>query len=151
MASIFFIVKVTGSWKYGALSLVAFVAIELILRELYLLYDKHIMFSLNYGLMVLMIVGPLFMLLIKTRWRNGLLVAGALVFFGLALYCRIVDAGSTWPMGTHFLWHAFGMVATSLIFLFVYRLNTFSYIRGNLRETTILPIYDKRFEGREGA
>jgi hypothetical protein len=27
------------------------------------------------------------------------------------------------PMGTHFLWHTFGAVATSSMFVFIYRLN----------------------------
>ncbi|MEO6149735.1 MAG: hypothetical protein ABIN95_13890 [Mucilaginibacter sp.] len=151
-ASIYFIIKVTGKWYYGLASLAAFGLIEFVLHELYLRFDKHIMFSVNYGVMVLMIVLPLVLLLIKTKWRNILLVAGAFVFFGLALYFRIVDTGSTWPMGTHFLWHGFGAVATSMIFLFVYRLNSLSTVTGKLQhEATVLPLYNDGLKGRTGS
>ncbi|RYZ98579.1 MAG: hypothetical protein EOP47_19020 [Sphingobacteriaceae bacterium] len=142
LASVYFITKVTGKWVYGIVALAAFGVTELILHELYLVYDKHIMFSLNYGAMVLMIVLPLFLLLVKTKWRNGWLVGGAFVFFSLALFFRIIDGWGWLPIGTHFLWHTLGAVATSFIFLFIYRLNTFGYIKNTLiEEGRVLKLY----------
>lgn len=142
LASIYFITKVTGKWAYGIISVAAFGAIEFVLHELYLAYDKHIMFSINYGVMVLMIVGPLIMLLVKTKWRNGGLVALSGLFFAMALFFRLIDGWELTPIGTHFLWHTFGAVATSFIFLFIYRLNTVSYMRSVLiEEGRVVPMY----------
>jgi hypothetical protein len=152
-ASIFFIIKVTGRWQWGVAAVVAFGLIELGFRQLYLHYDKHIMFSLNYGVMVSMIVLPLLALLIKTRWRNGWLVGGAFVAFSLALFFRIVDTEALLPMGTHFLWHTFGAIATSLMLLYIYRLHGFNYMKSRLREEArILPLYEnKALEERTGS
>lgn len=147
LASMFFIIKVTGKWQSAIIALVAFGLVEIGLRQLYMVYDKHIMFSINYGVMVMMIVAPLLMLLIKTRWRNGLLVAAAFISFGFALFFRIIDTKALLPMGTHFLWHTFGAIATSLMFLFIYRLNGFTYMKNRVRdlreEAKILPMYNK--------
>jgi hypothetical protein len=144
LASIYFIIRVTGKWYSGVLSLLAFGGIEYILHELYLAYDKHVMFSINYAVMVLMIVGPLVLLLIKTKWRNGSLVAFSGLFFGFALFFRLIDGWKLLPIGTHFLWHTFGAIATSLIFLYIYRLNTVGYIRSMLIEKgRVLAMYGK--------
>ncbi|MBE9584436.1 hypothetical protein IM792_08255 [Mucilaginibacter sp. JRF] len=158
LASMFFIIKVTGKWQSAAVAVAAFGLVELGLKQLYMLYDKHIMFSINYGVMVLMIVVPLLMLLIKTRWRNGSLVAAAFVSFGFALFFRIIDTEALLPMGTHFLWHTFGAIATSFIFLYIYRLNGFTYMKKRLKhlkeEALVLPMYsdkDSDVEERTGS
>lgn len=145
LASMYFIIKVTGKWQSAVIALVAFGAVEVGLRELYMVYDKHIMFSINYGVMVMMIVVPLLILLIKTSWKNGSLVAAAFASFGFALFFRIIDTEALLPMGTHFLWHTFGAIATSFIFLYIYRLNGFTYMKKRLKhlreEARVLPMY----------
>ncbi|GAA4340876.1 hypothetical protein GCM10023149_52660 [Mucilaginibacter gynuensis] len=149
LASVYFLIIATGKRIYGIVALIAFGLIEFGLHQLYLAYDKHIMFSVNYGVMVLMIVLPLLMVLIKTRWRNVWLVAGAFIAFGFALFFRIIDTWAIIPIGTHFLWHTFGAIATSLIFLFIYKLNTFSFRkkRRHGEDALVLPLYNEFDEG----
>ncbi|RYY35520.1 MAG: hypothetical protein EOP46_09760 [Sphingobacteriaceae bacterium] len=152
LASIYFIFRVTGNKFYGFGILVAFAGLELLLQELYYTYDKHVMFTLNYLLMVLMIVGPLLALLIKTRWKNGWLVAGAFTFFGLALFFRLIDTEANLPMGTHFLWHTFGAVATSMIFLFIYKMNSVVLVKQpNHEDAVVLPLYTNEPEVKTGS
>lgn len=123
MASVYFWVKFTGRWIFGVLALVAFVALMSGIHSIFRYHDIQLMISLNYTLMVLMIVLPLFLMLLKTRWHNAWLVILALISFGIAIFCRVEDKYTSWAIGTHFLWHMFGMVATSLMFAFIYGLN----------------------------
>lgn len=124
MASVYFWILVLGRWYYGILALVVFIAAEVISRSAFTIDNVQLMISMNYGIMVLMILLPLILLLIKIKWQNVWLVAGALAAFAVALFFRIADSWAILPMGTHFLWHTFGVVATSLIFLFIYKLNS---------------------------
>jgi hypothetical protein len=81
--------------------------------------------SLNYGTMVLMIVLPLSLLLVKMKGHNAGLVGLSLLAFAFALFFRIADAWQWLTIGTHFLWHTFGCIATMLIFRFIYRLKDY--------------------------
>lgn len=123
MASVYFWIKFTGRWVFGALALVAFLALIFGIRTFFKGHDIQLMISLNYTLMVLMIVLPLFLVLWKMRWHNAWLVITALISFGIAILCRVEDKYTGWAIGTHFLWHTFGMIATSLMFVFIYSLN----------------------------
>lgn len=70
-----------------------------------------------------MIVLPLMLLLWRLHWQNSGLVFGALLAFGIAIGFRVYDKYTTLSIGTHFLWHTFGAIATSLMFVFIYRIN----------------------------
>ncbi|WDF56873.1 hypothetical protein [Mucilaginibacter sp. KACC 22063] len=122
MASVYFWMKVLGKWVYGFLALLIFIGMEFAVRKLFTGYDVQLMISLNYGMMVLMILLPLILLLVKLKGHNAWLVITALLAFGAALFFRVADRWAILPMGTHFLWHTFGSIATSLMFVFIYRL-----------------------------
>lgn len=123
MASIYFWIKFTGRWLFGILALVAFVGLIIGIHSLFRYHDIQLMISLNYTFMVLMIVLPLFLLLWKMQWHNVWLVILALLSFAIAIFCRVDDKYTSLAIGTHFLWHTFGMIATSLMFTFIYRIN----------------------------
>ena len=123
LASVYFWVKFTGKWFFGILALLAFVGMVFGIHAIFQYHDVQLMISLNYTLMVLMIVLPLFLLLWKMKWHNVWLVVLALVSFTVAIICRVEDKYTSWAIGTHFLWHTFGMIATSLMFVFIYRIN----------------------------
>ena len=123
-ASVYFWIKFTGRVVFGALALVLFMASVMGLHSLFPHHDAQLMISLNYTIMVLMIVLPLFLLLWKSAWRNSLLVIVALLSFMMAIAFRVEDQYTSWSIGTHFLWHTFGMIATSLMFVFIYRINS---------------------------
>ena len=123
MASIYFWIKLTGKWFYGLIAFVVFLAIEGGTRFLISgTTNIQLAISLNYSVMVLMILLPLILLLIKTRWENWQTVALALTSFVIAISFRVYDHLTTLSIGTHFLWHAFGVIATALMFRYLYRL-----------------------------
>ena len=71
---------------------------------------------------ILLLVGTLALVLIRTRARHAGWVAAAFVSFGIAWFCRIAD---TWrppllPMGTHWLWHTFGALTTFTLAEYVF-------------------------------
>lgn len=81
--------------------------------------------TLGYGISGLNILIPIILWLIKTKWINVEYVICALISFGLALTFRLLDSSlskldllGTFPMGTHFLWHTFGAVATTLLIIY---------------------------------
>lgn len=122
-ASIYFWIKALGKWRYGVIVLLIFFVIEAIIRNLMLGGKPGLAINLNYATLALMIVVPVFMLLIKTAWKNALLIVLAVLCFVAALFFRIADGWGYLTTGTHFLWHIFGALATSLMLLYVYRLN----------------------------
>ncbi|PAW94920.1 hypothetical protein CKK33_16015 [Mucilaginibacter sp. MD40] len=123
LASVYFWIKFSGRRYVGAITLVVFLALTFGIRKLMPRYDIQLLISLNYTVMVLMIVLPLMLLLWRLHWQNSELVFGALLAFGIAIGFRIYDKYTTLSIGTHFLWHTFGAIATSLIFVFIYRIN----------------------------
>lgn len=123
MASVYFWIKFSGRTWVGFIALILFVGIVISMRQLFPRHDLQLMISLNYSVMVLMIVLPLILLLRKMRWHNGWLVLGALLSFIVAIGFRVDDKYTSLVIGTHFLWHTFGAIATTLMFLFIYRIN----------------------------
>lgn len=125
MASVYFWYKLSGKWHSGLLALTVFAAVVSGVRLLLPFHNLQLAISLNYGVMVLMVVLPLTLLLIRMRGHNLLLVILSLFSFSVALFFRIADSWDLLNSGTHFLWHVFGCIATSLIFIFIYRLNDY--------------------------
>ncbi|MBE9584005.1 hypothetical protein IM792_06050 [Mucilaginibacter sp. JRF] len=123
MASVYFWHKLLGKWYYGMLALLIFIGVVTGIRMFMPLRDIQLAISLNYGVMVVMVVLPLALLLNRMQWRNAGLVAASLLSFAVALFFRVADKWQWVSIGTHFLWHFFGVVATAAIFAFIYRLN----------------------------
>ena len=121
MASVYFWIKFTGRIAFGVIALLIFVAFVTGLHYLFPKHDIQLMISLNYIVMVLMIVLPLMLLLWKMNWNNWQLVFWAFTAFIVAIGFRVEDKYTSLAIGTHFLWHIFGAIATSMIFLFIYR------------------------------
>ena len=76
--------------------------------------------SLGYALMGVVVVIPLVIYLFKTKFRGGKFILLALLAFSIAVFSRAFDLRSTLPMGSHFLWHLSGALATIFMFLFVW-------------------------------
>lgn len=87
-------------------------------------YSKHIAIGIGYSSMALLILLPAVGVLIKTGWRNGGWLLASVVCFALAMTCRSTDRmwPETFPMGTHFLWHVFGLLAAHFIIEYLDRL-----------------------------
>jgi len=128
MASVYFWIKFTGKTIYGIIALLVFIALVLGICSIFPKYDIQLMISLNYVVMVLMIVLPLVLLLWKMHWHNAWLVLCAFASFIIAVGFRVEDKYTSLSIGTHFLWHTFGAIATTLIFVFIYRINKITMI-----------------------
>ncbi len=73
-------------------------------------------------------------------------------YFLIIFTTFFVDTEAYLPMGTHFLWHTFGAVATSLIFLYIYRLNGFALIKQPSHEdAVVLRLYTNEPEVKTGS
>ena len=121
LASIYFWFRFSGKWFVGAMALAVFIGIEFTIRKVFFVRDLQTAISLNYAAMVLMVLLPLVLLLIKMKGHNWKLIVAALVCFGIALFFRVADRWELLSVGTHFLWHTFGVIATALMFLFLKR------------------------------
>src|SRR5262249_26043040 len=79
--------------------------------------------NISYAGIALIILLPLVVILIRTRFRYAGWVATALVSFGIAWLFRLADSWEPplLPMGTHWLWHTFGAVTTAALTEYVYR------------------------------
>jgi hypothetical protein len=122
LASVYFWIRYSGKWFVGAIALVAFILIEVQVRKLMRENNLQLGISVNYATMVLMILLPLVLLLIKMKWHNWQLIVAALISFGIALFFRVADSWVLLAVGTHFLWHTFGVIATALMFMFLKRI-----------------------------
>jgi hemolysin III len=122
MASVYFWIKVLGKWYHGLLALLLFIGVEALLRTSMHSHNMQLSISINYGVMVLMIILPLTLFLVKTKGHNWPLIILALCSFAVALFFRVADSWPLLQMGTHFLWHTFGAGATTLMFIYLYRI-----------------------------
>jgi len=84
----------------------------------------HWAINLSYAMLALLILVPLGLILIRTRGRYAGWIATALVAFGIAWLCRLLDVEDPplLPMGTHWLWHTFGAITTAALSIYVYRI-----------------------------
>jgi hypothetical protein len=80
--------------------------------------------NLSYASLAIILLIPLGFVLVRTRFRHASLIAAALLSFGIAWFCRLVDGTGLvdLPMGTHWLWHSFGAVTTALVIEYFFRL-----------------------------
>ena len=80
--------------------------------------------NLSYASLAVVILLPMFVVLVRTKFRHGSWVLVGVACFAVGWYCRLVDGAglSTLPMGTHWLWHLFGAAATQALAAYFYRL-----------------------------
>ena len=79
---------------------------------------------LGYSVLALSILLPVMRYLVRQKWANWPLVAGALGAFILAISFRTLDGRvlvETLPIGTHWLWHGFGAAAVQCLVLYIWR------------------------------
>jgi hypothetical protein len=86
--------------------------------------NPHMIVNISYASLAAVLLIPLFVVLVRTRFRNGNWILTALACFALAWFSRMMDSTplQTLPMGTHWLWHVFGCATTACLFEYFYRL-----------------------------
>jgi hypothetical protein len=112
-----------SGWLYVVGAVAVYLGTSYTLFQLVPLRNRHVAVNLNYAALAVMILLPMALALVKTRFRHGGWVAAALVSFVIAWFFRLVDLkmGAYLPMGSHWLWHTFGAVTTALLIEFYYR------------------------------
>lgn len=118
-AGIYFLVKST-KWYYAVFMLVGYFVCQFFLRYWLAVDNIQLFINVNYALMALMVLLPVLNYLIHTQWKAAKWVGYALAAFLLALIFRIADKWDWLSIGTHFLWHSFGAVATYCMFQYIY-------------------------------
>lgn len=85
--------------------------------------DEQLTINLSYASLAVVVLTPIALVLVRTRFRHGGWVVAGLVAFVIAWFFRLVDLriGYALPMGSHWLWHAFGAAATALLIEYFYR------------------------------
>jgi hypothetical protein len=86
--------------------------------------NPNLTVNLSYASLALILIVPLAVVLVRSRFRHFGWVATALACFAVAWFCRLVDGGTYDPlrMGTHWLWHTFGALTTLAITEYFYLL-----------------------------
>jgi hypothetical protein len=76
---------------------------------------------LNYGSLATIILIPIAITLVRSRFAYAGFVWAGLGSFAIAIFFRFVDPYSPLPMGTHWLWHSFGALCTVFTIEYFYR------------------------------
>ena len=100
--------------------------------------DRQWMINISYGSLAGLVLLPIGIALVRTRFRDAGWVGTALACFVIAWFCRIADAGRPefFPMGTHWLWHTFGALATASLTEYFYRIEGYTLRRATIEQTT---------------
>ena len=121
-AGVYFLAKLT-KWYYAVLIIGIYAAFQVYVRRLFSVGDFQVFININYAFMAAIVLFPVFGYLIKTQWKNGKWVGFALVAFIFALTFRIADQWEILEVGTHFLWHTFGAIASFCMLKYIYMVN----------------------------
>jgi hypothetical protein len=84
--------------------------------------NMQLAINLSYASLAVVILLPIVLVLFRTRFRHGGWVLAGLLSFMIAWFFRLVDQqiGPYLSMGSHWLWHTFGAVATALVIEYFY-------------------------------
>lgn len=87
--------------------------------------------NLSYATLAFIILTPLTVMLLRTGFRHGGWVVTGLLSFTIGWFFRLLDWELGWylPMGSHWLWHVFGAIATWSLIEYFYRLQVESVHR----------------------
>ncbi len=113
-----------GSWKYFLPGICVFyVTVNRVLFRAIGPVDMQWSVNLSYASLALVVLFPIVLVLWRTRFRHGGWVVAGVVSFAIAWFFRLVDReiGTTLPMGSHWLWHTFGAISTTLVIQFFYK------------------------------
>jgi hypothetical protein len=110
-------------WLLPAL-VVVYVAVHQILFSMTGRISSQLRINLSYASLAILVLTPVALVLIKTRFRHcGWVVAGVIGFV-IGWIFRLVDRDPDMvahlPMGTHWLWHTFGAITTALMVEYFY-------------------------------
>ena len=85
--------------------------------------NRQLSINLSYASLATIVLLPIALVLLRTRFRHGGWVVVGLISFGIAWFFRLVDQYSAeyLTMGTHWLWHTFGAISTAAMVQYFYK------------------------------
>lgn len=123
-ATVYFWRKVLGGYFKAFLAVVLTALLpRFLIWELDI--PRNYTISLSYACMGMALCLPALIFSARNSWNGIGLLLAAISLFGMAVGFRVFDQWSKpyLPMGTHFLWHLFGGLATFCIMEFLFRVN----------------------------
>lgn len=86
--------------------------------------NRQLSINLSYASLAVVVLAPVTLVLIRTRFRHGGWVVVGLVSFGIAWFFRLIDQYSAEYLttGTHWLWHTFGAISTVAMVYYFYKI-----------------------------
>jgi len=116
---VYFWIRVLRKWWHLFFILIPLISIRFIFWGK---LPEHASINLSYLITGISIGLPLIILLIKTKFKDWIIVTAAILSFCIALLFRQMDQVpiALLPMGTHFLWHSFSAVGAYFILDYLY-------------------------------
>lgn len=110
-------------WLYLGGAFGVYIGVGSVLFTLVAPRSRVLAINLNYAALATMVVLPIAIQQIRTRFRHGSWIAAGVIAFAIAWFFRLWDeyAGPYMPQGSHWLWHTFGAISTALVIEFFYR------------------------------
>lgn len=119
---VYFLTKLI-KWHYALGVVIIYIGFQFFLRNRLFSHDPQLFININYAMMAMLVLLPVFVYLIHTKWLHGKWVGLAFLTFICALTFRIADKWLWFEFGTHFLWHIFGAIASFCMFNYIFLVN----------------------------
>jgi hypothetical protein len=113
--------------KKRLLLLLSLAAFYVVVNELFFAMlgptKRQLSINLTYTSLAVVVLVPIGLVLWRTQFRHGGWVVTGIISFAIAWLFRLVDqySGEYLTMGTHWLWHTFGAIATAALIQFFYK------------------------------
>jgi hypothetical protein len=109
--------RMFGRWRVLGVSIglvVLYLFVNQVMFRTFRPSHPNLMLNLSYASLALILLIPIVVVLVRTRFRHVGWVVGATLSFAIAWFCRLVDNTPVvdLKMGTHWLWHVFGALTT---------------------------------------
>ncbi len=126
-------VRLTGrqAWRWIFLAVAGYLMCNMLLFQMLRTSNLQWRVNMSYALLAGLLLLPIGVALWRTRLRHAGWVAAGAISFVIAWFFRLVDQqiGLYLPMGSHWLWHIFGAVATHCVVEYFYRLEDVESLR----------------------
>src|SRR5262249_38961171 len=123
VAAIYLWIRLRPKWMYVFLAVSGVLILNL--AAYFFRPQRHLAIILHYLSLAALVITPLVVVLVRTRYRHANWIKLAVVCFGFAFLFRFLDPVlSQLPPGTHFLWHLGGAATTYCLMEYFYRIES---------------------------
>ncbi|HXD88732.1 MAG TPA: hypothetical protein VN641_19740 [Urbifossiella sp.] len=111
-----------AGWLYLGGAIAVYLGVSYMLFSFVMPRSRQVAINLNYAALAAMVVLPIAILQVRTRFRHFSWIVAGVLAFAIAWFFRLLDehAGPYLAMGSHWLWHTFGAISTALVIEFFY-------------------------------